>query len=84
MLAPPAENEWSHLHIGTGELATATDWRFVAFLVADLGFPDCFASHLVVFVMKLAWKNGPHSTNFAENEWCHLCDSLDETAAKTD
>ena len=24
------------------------------FLVADLGFPDCFASHFVVFVMKLA------------------------------
>ena len=35
MLAPPAENEWSHLHIRTGKLATATDWHFIALLLVS-------------------------------------------------
>jgi hypothetical protein len=48
-------------HIGTGgELATATDWPFFAFLLlADLGSPRCFASHFGVFVMKLAVEEWP-------------------------
>ena len=150
-LAPRAENKWGHLRDRPDKLPTTADWHFIAFLVlADLGFPDCFGSHFVVFVMKLAveewsplhrrwhlklrtsdhistlawvslplpqigtsssWLPAPvflivlratscrfcHETGSgrvvatppmlapqAENEWRHLCDSLDKTAAKTD
>ena len=87
-LAPHDESEWCHLCVGPGELATTTDWHFLAFLWSSSSSLSDFSRATLLF-----WSSTWHGRMVptppilaprAENKRRHLCDSLGETATKTD
>ena len=57
------KTESFHLYISLAELAASSNLYIVVSLVIQFEISIVFSGRFAVLMMKMAWKNGRHSTN---------------------